>query len=143
MLDDLPPKLRAAVDMCLEPGETVRWAAQPRAHRLNFVHVPLFLMGAVSVGLGLGVATRTDHWGAVVGLIFAGLGAFLLYALTASFWEPGKTVYVITDRRLLAVRASGGRPASVTYRPADIQFRKKNNLVQWVGLLALCQDDQE
>ena len=125
-LFDLPPDLRHAADASLQAGERAEWAGRASPARAFFSAAALWLFAvpwtAVSLvffgsalAAVLGVARIDGAEGPMAwffllfSLPFVTIGAALL---SAPFWaarEARRSVFLITDRRVLKVGAERGR----------------------------------
>jgi hypothetical protein len=110
------------VTAVLEPGETVLWAGRPHPIRLVRSRTVLAMLGTVMMAMLImmpasrlvfpaekpGAVFRSVPHRIANGGIFV-LGACSLAAFFLAYRRAGRTVYVLTDRRVLGV--NGGRLA--------------------------------
>lgn len=125
---DLHPDLARAV-MSETEGETISWAAQPSACRALFGSFPVYLMGipwsAITFTLfGTLVAVAFfspkpdrviamwEYFAMAAALLFTGsfalVGLGMLLIPIYVYWRASRTVFAITDRRILTIIAGRG-----------------------------------
>jgi len=132
---DLPPRLSAAVKRELQ-GERVRWSGRPSPRRAFWTALPIVLFG-IPWTAGIGVAwvslfdmttlAKLTGW---MLLAMAGAGLFLLtflfvgLVMIATPWVAAhsarNTIHLVTDRRLVTIRAGRLSTKVTTVWPADI-----------------------
>jgi rhodanese-related sulfurtransferase len=125
-LFDLPPDLRAAADASLQAGEHAEWAGRGSPSRAFYSVIGLWLFAlpwtavsllffAAALAALLGIAEIEGAEGPMAwffllfSLPFVAIGAALL---SAPFWaarDARRSVFLVTDRRVLKVCAEGGR----------------------------------
>lgn len=136
----IPRKVRAIVDRELQPGETIRWVAQPIPRMFDAASIPIFLFalpwtafaifwicGAAGFRLpDLRDGLRPEYLFPLFGVPFVLIG---LAMLSAPFWIwqiTRQTVYIITSKR--AIVFEGGPSITVrSFLPEQLNdiFRKE------------------
>ena len=147
----LPEPVRALVQAEIQPGESLRWVEQPIPARLARASWPLVLFAIPWTAFALfwmwGAAQGSAHAPGpfrlfpLFGLPFVLVG---LGMLTSPVWvlrAAKSTVYVVSDRRALVIRA--GLRGSVTVRafePEKLGDLSRNQRADGSGDLVFGQD---
>jgi hypothetical protein len=117
----LPDDLAAILDRELEPKEKVVWVGQP--NELAFVRrsIGIFLFGIpffvfaifwtrLAMSSGMGPAAAGGSWGAWFPLLWGGMfvviGGGMLLSPFWAWWLAQRTLYAVTDRRVLLIEAA-------------------------------------
>lgn len=131
----LPPDLQRRIDDEIEPGETLRWAGQPDRGRMArmgtcpaLFGIPFTLFALVWMGMAGGIgslighATQTVSPGSpfeffpllgLLGVPFVLVGLGLMLSPLWLSLKAARTVYAVTDRRVLLFEGSLWRGATV------------------------------
>lgn len=131
-------QLLTELEPALEPGEQVLWAARPqrRSPWGNLVVPSLMLL------VGAGILGSHDQWGSVFRMdawppVALGATAAILLAIVlvpfGSYVRMGRTVYALTDRRLMRVLNGSvrrhfpeNRGWRFSYRPEELEMLEYN-----------------
>jgi hypothetical protein len=132
--------LRHAIEAELESGEQVVWAARPSVRLFVLRKLPLLLVMvgggmAIVFSSGYDIGAAIAQGGDNVRLIIGAVAALTVLAGLTAVHLRLKTVYAITDRRLLRTGGQSrltNRPGQTfSYRPQDIRFLETSNLWVW------------
>lgn len=121
---------RRMIDDQLRPGETVKWTGTPdpgafaKIPRLwaqtvfgsGYALFALTFIGeaAASVGGGIGLAFL------LVPLMFFAIGVYMASVMLRLGWRAVRTIYAITDQRVLIVEQKNDGAVTSTIAPAEI-----------------------
>ncbi len=152
MIPTLPPEQRRLIDAELASGETLLWAGQPAPSRMAKMGIVPMLFGipftafalfwtAMAGGMALlfhGVGSRVPGGGALAapftffsffplfGLIFVAVGASLLLSPLWLSLKAGRTVYAVTNQRVVLWTGNlWGGPTVRSLSPAQIGDRMR------------------
>jgi hypothetical protein len=138
-----------AVQSELLPGETVAWAGQPDPgvifHKQDALLIPFSLMwGGFAIFWEAGVAglwghTRAWSFGMLWGIPFVLIGQYVIWGrFVYAAWLKRRTIYAVTNRRVLVVQNGWNRQVSSAYidsLPTIIKEARSNG----VGTLAFAE----
>lgn len=133
-------RLRHEIEGELESGEQVLWATRPslRLYALRKLPILLVILGgglAVGASSGYDIGAAIAQGGDNVRLILGAVATLTVLGGLASVHLRLRTVYAITDRRLLRTGGKSrrtNRPGQTfSYRPQDIRFLEISNFGAW------------
>ena len=141
-LRQLPGELRLLVEKELEPGERIQWIGQPRARRQLWEWLLLPLTGLPLTAMTAWiVATSEATFNRLFALPFL-LGGLAL--LSAPWWavrRSRRTVYLVSDRRVLILRAEAELTVH-SIAPAGLQWVECRQFRGGFGDLVFCRGEQ-
>lgn len=132
----IPPYLRRKVETELQPGESIKWIEQP---------VPRFVTGASIVAVLFGIpwtsfalfwtwgalgfrlpslsdGFRPEYLFALFGVPFILLGLGMLSSPWAVWEAARRTVYIVTDRRAIAIEGGWSVTTIRSYSPHELGY---------------------
>jgi hypothetical protein len=128
-IEHLPPELRAALQLELDPGEALRWCGQPSPLHMFRAAIRPSVLGVVGFGFlgsmvgGLAVKTFLElrgvlpitreqpGWAALVMMLIVALG-MIAAAIGSAFYpnvarrKAGRIVYAVTTTRIISLHRS-------------------------------------
>src|SRR5271170_1405877 len=131
MMKRIDPTLQNLVNSELESGEKLQWSGQPEPTRLAKGTLPILLFAipwtafaCFWVTMACTGVSHMHQFGPMMifplfGLPFIFVGLGMLSTPLFVYRQAKRTVYAITNKRALMLKASGRGKTVVSYRPAD------------------------